>query len=114
MAPFLPFLMSFGVDLRQVVPKLASAGLEVVQDMGNEELFPLLDPLTTLAQQENPDIHSLAGPAATIFETVKAAPPPVQHDLKMRMGPVAQEVLGEVSPEAAAFVQNLMAKGKGK
>merc|ERR1712178_525244 len=113
MAPFLPFLMSFGVDLRQVVPKLASAGLEVVQDMGNEELFPLLDPLTTLAQQENPDIHSLAGPAATIFETVKAAPPPVQHELMLLFAGKAQAVLAEVSPEAAALVQTLLAKGKG-
>lgn len=114
LAPFLPFLMSFGVDLRQVVPKLASAGLEVVQDMGKEELFPMLDPLTTLVQQENPDIHSLAGPAATIFETVKAAPPPVQHELMMLFAGKAQAVLGEVSPEAAALVQTLLAKGKGK
>lgn len=106
--------MSFGVDLRQVVPKLASAGLEVVQDMGKEELFPLLDPLTALAQQENPDIHNLAGPAATIFETVKAAPPPVQHELMVHFASKAQEVLGEVSPEAAGLVQTLMAKCKGK
>jgi len=110
----LTFLQSFGVDLRQAVPKLALACLEIVQEMAKEELFPLLDPLTSLAQQENPDIHSLAGPAATIFETVKAAPPPVQHELMIRFGRVANGVLAEVSAEAAALVQTLMAKGKGK
>jgi len=110
----LTFLQSFGVDLRQAVPKLALAGLEVIQEMGKEELFPLLDPLTSLAQQENPDIHSLAGPAATIFETVKAAPPPVQHELMIRFGKVAHGVLAEVSAEAAALVKTLMGKGKGK
>jgi len=112
--PFLTFMQTFGLDFMPAVPKLALASLEMVQDMGNEELFPLLDPLTTLAQQENPDVHSVAGPAATIFETVKAAPQPVQHDLMMRFCRVANDVLGECSAEAAALVKMLMAKGKGK
>jgi len=112
--PALTFLETFGLDFRQAVPKLALASLEIVQDMGKEELFPLLDPLTTLAQQENPDVHSIAGPAATIFETVKAAPQPVQHDLMMRFGRVANDVLGEFSADAATLVKTLMAKGKGK
>jgi len=110
----LTFLQSFGVDLRQVAPKLSLACLEVVQEMGKEELFPLLDPLTSLAQQENPDIHNLAGPVATIFETVKSAPAPIQHELMIRFGRVAHGVLAEVSAEAAALVKTLMAKGKGK
>jgi len=110
----LTFLQSFGVDLRQTVPKLALKCLTIVQDMGKDELFPLLDPLASLAQQENPDVHSLAGPAATIFETIKSVPPPVQHDLMIRVCQVVNEVLAEVSADAATLVQNLMAKGRGK
>jgi len=109
----LTFLQSFGVDLRQTVPNLALKCLTIVQDMGKDELFPLLDPLASLAQQENPDMHSLAGPAATIFETIKSAPPGLQQDLMMRIGQVANDVLAEVSAEAAMLVQTLMAQGAG-
>jgi len=110
----LTFIQSFGIDLKQAVPKLALAGLEVVQQIGKEELFPLLDPLTSLAQQENPDIHNLAGPIATIFETIKAAPVPVQHELMIHFGRAAHAILAEVSADAANLVKTLMSKGKGK
>merc|ERR1719453_2201590 len=97
------------VDVQQMLPQLAQVGMEVVAGMDKEELFPLLEPLTSLAEQNPVDMASLPAQIRAIVTIIQAAPRQIQCELKQRcMASGMRWLMGML------FKGKGMCKGKGK
>jgi len=76
--------MTFGMDIRKVLPKLAELMLGIIDDTQIPELFELLDPLLLLVEGSL-DLDDLRTHIARGIEVVKALPKCTQQELGARM-----------------------------
>jgi len=68
---FLNQLSSHGVDLPALVPKIAEVCMSTVQNLGDDELLPLLDVLLPLTSVPVPDVAELAKTCVQVIEIIQ-------------------------------------------
>lgn len=76
--------MTFGFDIRKVLPELAKAGLRIIEDVQIPELFQLVEPLVSLSEGSL-DLDQLKLHAVLGMETLHALPRETKKELGMRM-----------------------------
>lgn len=75
--------MTYGLDIRRVIPKLAEACLQIVNETQIPELFSLLDILMAM-KEETLDWNQLPVHIGTAYEVIHSLPHEVQKDLLSR------------------------------
>jgi len=88
-------MLTMGLDIRKVLPKLAEVGLRIIDDTQIQELFVLLDPLVSLAEGSM-DLDQLPVHVALGVEVVKSLHKDAQKELGMRAMSALMGVVGDL------------------
>merc|ERR1719162_2970179 len=98
----------------KLLPKVAGACCSTVRDLGEDVLFPLLELLTPLAEQEQcADLHAYGSMMQSVLEIVSVADWKVQKKFWKQCGKALHAVLIEAGVDSALISGPLLALGKG-
>jgi len=98
--------MTFGLDIRKVLPKLAEIGLRIIDDTQIPELFQLLDPLVSLSEGSM-DLDQLKLHIAMAVEVVQGLPREIRTDLAARLHSALFAIVEELRAEPSTVEVHL-------